>query len=75
MGELLSDPRTAPVIQQMLSQMGGGDASAMDNADPSQKAMMEAMMIGMPLKSLIAFGAMSTEQSEGLITMLNSLLV
>ena len=74
MGELLSDPRTAPVIQQMLAQMGGGDASAMDDADPSQKAMMEALMMGMPLKSLITFGALSAKQSEGLIAMLNGLL-
>lgn len=73
-GELLNDPRTAPVIRQMMAQMGGGDPSMMENADPSQRAMLEGMMMGMPLKSMMTFGVMSTEQAEGLMDMLNGLL-
>ena len=73
-GDLLGDPRTAPVIQQMFNQVGGGDASVMDAVDPSQKAVMEAMIMSLPLKSLMLFGATSEEQSEGLIAMLNGLL-
>jgi len=35
---------------------------------------MEAMMFGMPLKSLISFGMISGEQAEGLIALLNGLV-
>ncbi len=73
LGELMHDPRTAPALQQMMAQMGG-QSSVMDNDDPSMKEMMEAMMSGMPLKSLISFGMISGEQAEGLIAMLNSLI-
>lgn len=74
LGELLGDPRTAPVIRNMMQGFGGGDTAALDNADPSQAAMMEAMMFGMPLKSLISFSAMSTDQADGLMAMLKGLL-
>lgn len=73
-GELLNDPRTAHVIRQMMAQMGGGDPSMIENADPSQKAMLEGMMMGMPLKSMIAFGVIDMEQAVNLIDMLNGLL-
>ena len=72
-GELLADPRTAPMIQQMFAKVGG-DASAMEAVDPSQKAVMEAMIMSLPLKSLMLFGAMSDEQAEGLIATLNGFL-
>lgn len=74
LGELMTDPRTAPVLKQMMAQMGGGQSSMLDTDDPSMKAMMEAMMFGMPLKSLISFGMISGEQAEGLIAMLNGLV-
>lgn len=71
MGELLSDFRTAPVIRQMLGQMGGVYTSPTDNVDPSQKTMIESMMTALPLKSLVSFGVMSPEQLENMITTFN----
>lgn len=67
-GELMADPRTAPVVSQMQAQMGEG---MLDMNDPGMAAMMEAMMSGLPLKSLITFGMMQPEQLEGLIHALN----
>lgn len=74
-GELMADPRTAPVVAQMMQQamqgFGGGEDASLTGSD-SDKAMMEAMMQGMPLKSLMSFGMMTIEQMEGLIAALNS---
>ncbi len=75
LGELLKDPRTAPVVQQMLAKAGQGPVGAMlEGGDPSAKAMAQAMLAGLPLKALISFGAVSPEQAEGLIAMLNGVL-
>lgn len=94
-GELLKDPRTAPVIGQMMQKAmadgaGHGEASAdHGNAaeqegaaaghegaaalgDPAEQAMKQAMMFAMPIKSMVSFGAMTEEQAEGLIALLNS---
>jgi len=72
-GELLKDPRTSPVVQRMMasaqSRRGSMDT---ENASESDKKMMEAMMFGMPLKSMVSYGVMGTEQLEGLIKLLNS---
>ena len=70
LGELLADPRTAPTIQQMLAAMQSAMPMA-PSADESEKAMMEAMMFGMPLKSLASFGMMTPQQMQGLIAALN----
>lgn len=67
-GELMADPRTAPVVSQMQAQMGEG---MLDMNDPGMAAMMEAMISGLPLKSLITFGMMQPEQFGGLIHALN----
>ena len=75
LGELLHDPRTAPVVQQMMAKASQGAVGAMMNStDSSARAMAEAMLSGLPLKALISFGAMSPEQLEGLTTMLNGTL-
>lgn len=72
----MADPRTSGVIEQMMSQMAGArDAAASmdaENASESDKKMMESMMFGMPLKSLVSFGVMSLEQMDGMIAMLNA---
>ena len=69
MGELLADPRTAPVIRQMMeAAQRSGPMEPSD--DESEKAMMEAMMFGMPLKSLASFGVMTPQQIQGLIAAL-----
>ena len=53
----------------MAAQMGAG---MLDMSDPGMAQMMEAMMSGMPLKSLITFGMMQPEQVDGLVAMLNA---
>ncbi len=68
-GELARDPRTAPVVAQMMQQAAqafGGDGASLTGSD-SDQAMMQAMMNGMPLKSLMSFGMMNAEQLDGLI--------
>ncbi len=75
MGELLKDPRTAPVIQQMLAETSSGAAGNMMNSeDPSTRAMAQAMFFGLPLKSLASFGMTTPEQLNNLISALNQVL-
>ncbi len=73
-GELKNDPRTAPVLGKLMAGMGGGASGRIDMSDPAMRAMAEAMMQGMPIKSLVSFGMMTLEQANGLITALNSAL-
>lgn len=70
MGELLANPKTAPVIQGMMAQMAGNGPIAMEEMDP----MMEAMMKFMPLKSLKSFGMMDDEKMAGLLAVLKNAL-
>lgn len=75
LGELLHDPRTAPTIQQMLAQAAQASSNAMmESEDPSVRAMAEAMFSGLPLKSLVSFGMVTSEQIDALIAMLNGTL-
>ena len=61
LGELMSDPRTAPVAGEILSKMAqqGFSAEAAESSGESvmgtDKEMMQAMMAAMPLKSLVSF--------------------
>lgn len=74
-GELLTDPRTAPAIEKFVSSMGRHEAK--ENAEKdgylseSDEKANEAMTFGMPLKSLVSFRVLSLEQLEGLMAMLN----
>ena len=68
-GELLQNPKTAPVIRAMMTKMTN-DNLTMEGAD----AMMEAMMRFMPLKSLKSFGMMNEEQVLGLLEELKKAL-
>ena len=78
-GELLNDPRTADFINQMvqgrLEQRKSKRAEEEKESGISQSdaEMMQAMMMGMPLKSLTSYGVLSLSQVEGLIAQLNSL--
>lgn len=73
-GELMKDPRTFAVIRQMIADVQGRRGSIdAEQASESDKKMMEAMMLGMPLKSLVSYGVMGAQQMEGLISKLNSL--
>ena len=74
-GELLSDPRTAPVVQQMMAQAmqhSTGEADGISGNPEEDAAMQNAMMQYMPLKSLMSFGVMNREQMEGFLQMLRS---
>lgn len=71
LGELLRDPRTASAVQQMLSSIQSAMPMAA-SADESERAMMEAMMSGMPLKSLASFGMMNPQQVKHLIDSLKA---
>lgn len=70
MGELMGDPRTAPILQQLQASMQQPAGMEMPS-DPASIEMMQAMMFGMPLKGLLAFGIMTPEQMQGLIAALN----
>ncbi len=82
LGELFSNPVTAPIIEQMMRKMQGTAGSAQgDVAENAADAlgsgseMMEAMMKGMPLKSLASFsGAEAAAQIEQMIQSLNQAL-
>ncbi len=77
LGELFADPRTAPVMQQVMAEAAKNNPlAAAANADAGEDAIMnkqamEAMMNSMPLKSIASFGMMSDEQMQGLIAALN----
>lgn len=76
-GQLLSNQKTAAVVQKLFSQMNplGGQDAKKDDPDArlgaGEEEMNKAMMLYMPLKSLISFGVMNGEQLEGLIATLN----
>lgn len=61
LGELMKDSRTAAAVAPMIAEMdkvfGGGEDKDPDAPDPlgSGDEMMQAMMQGMPLKSLASF--------------------
>ena len=76
MGELLADPRTAPVLQQMMAQMSSHDTGegGISGDAEQDNAMAQAMMQYMPLKSLVSFGVMNQEQMFGLLQMLKTLV-
>ena len=76
-GELMKDPRTAPVLQQLMAaQMSSANAvtDGISGDEAQDQAMMQAMMEYMPLKALVSFGVMNREQLQGLVQMLRSVL-
>ena len=77
-GELLGDPRTAQVVQQMMAEAEKNSPFAQTSAgkeeSESDKLMMQEMMAAMPLKSLISFGMITLSDMEKLIKTLNQLL-
>ena len=76
-GELMKDPRTAPVLQQLMAaQMSSANAGTdgISGDEAQDQAMMQAMMEYMPLKALVSFGVMNREQLQGLVQMLRSVL-
>ena len=74
MGELMANPVTAPIVGQMMQgmqNMGGASADTLGNGTE----IMQAMMLGMPLKSLASFGgAKGAAQIEQMIQTMNQKL-
>ena len=73
--ELLANPKTAPVIQELIKKgmaaMGGDAAEGSAAKEAISDKMTKAMMLYMPLKSLPSFGTMTDEELAGLIAKLN----
>lgn len=73
LGELMEDPATAAIVQQIMTKMAeqSGIASAMQE-EPND--MMLAMMKYMPLRTLVNFsgGGFTEEMMEGLLAQINS---
>lgn len=76
-GELMTDHRTAAMAQKIMEEVtkkfSASDASESENNSESEKAMIQAMMQSMPLKSLISFG-MPGDIVEGLMKQFNEVL-
>ena len=68
-GELLADPRTADMIIQMLAPIQQ-KAAVSEAADGSDTQMMQALLEGLPLKSLAVLGV-TGEMIENMIIQLN----
>ena len=71
-GELMADPRTAKMIEQLAAQFSDGSASSHtgegEGLGASEEEMNRAMMQYMPLKSLPSFVPMTDEQVAELMT-------
>lgn len=81
LGQLLKHPVTAPVVSEMMKSMQaampmqGADAESAADALGTGTEMMEAMMTGMPLKSLASFaGREAAEKFQQMIVTLNQML-
>ncbi len=75
-GELLKTAKGRAVIQNMLPQTSGKEMEASGrehtkNMGEGSDAMVQSMMMGMPLQSIVTFGRMTEEQLDGLLRMLN----
>ena len=78
MGELLSDPRTAAAVREMIAKhvegRSTGESDGISGNAEQDNAMQEAMMKYMPLKSMMSFGVMDRAQMESLLEMLRGLV-
>ena len=72
MGELLKDPRTASAARQILEKMGSFMPTS-ESDDDTSKAMMAAMVVSMPIKSIMSFGALPGDQAQSFIDSMNEL--
>lgn len=75
-GQLLADPRTAAVVQQMMQSMASAESFTDSGTDAGMGAgaaeMARAMMMYMPLKSLTSLASIPEEQIQGVIDMLKA---
>lgn len=72
-GDLLADPLSAPIAQQVLAQMGGDQQSVLPEEEMKSK-MVEEMMSNMPLRALVNFsqGAFTEDMLSGLVDHINA---
>lgn len=73
LGELFVDPRTAPVVSAMMEKMKGAMPEmemSPEGQSETDKAMIEAMISKIPLKTLVSFGVPG-ELIEQMIMQLN----
>lgn len=80
LGELMADPRTAPAVKEMMEKTAQTLGAGSDAEQASEAAegvvgpeMMEAMMQGMPIKSLVSFAGAALD-IDALIATLNQCL-
>ncbi len=67
LGELIENPKTAPIVGQMLQQAFGAAVAENNSGLDSGDATEQATMLSMPLKSLASFAAMGEEQYQGML--------
>ena len=67
LGDLMADPRTAPVLGQIMQQAFGASAENDNAGMEPEDATARATMNAMPLKSLASFAAMPGEQYEAML--------
>lgn len=72
-GELLENPVTGKIIEEMIRTIQSGDSrkAEAEVESESDAKSSTAMMFGMPLKSLVSFRVMTAEQLQGFMKMLN----
>lgn len=68
-GQLMHHPKGQAMIARLTAKGGESNNAALGEGS---EEMTKAMMADMPLGALVNFGAMSEEQLDGLITMLNA---
>ena len=75
-GELLGNPVTAQIIGQMMQKATQDERRDISSATQSESdtKMMQSMMMGMPLKSLVSYSVMTVDQLQGLMQMLKAAL-
>ncbi|CDA97205.1 beta-glucosidase-related glycosidases [Lachnospiraceae bacterium CAG:215] len=71
-GDLLKDPRTAEAAYQLFGNVMAQNEETVKNSEGEADAeMLKAILEGAPLKSLVSLGAMTGEEQEQVIAMLN----
>lgn len=75
-GELWNNPVTGEIIGEMIRTIQSGDSrkEAVETKSQSDAKASNAMMFGMPLKSLVSFRVMTAEQLQAFVKMLNEKL-
>ena len=76
-GDLMRSSQGRAFFTRMMAARGGQSHAAAEqdnlkNMGEGSEKMVQSMMLEMPLGALVTYGAMSFEQLDGLIAMLNS---